>query len=229
VGTSEIFRSESVLSSMAIRKTMVLAWLPPKGQQSAIASPKYIDFGILLPKGVRPLIWNPDPNNLLPLPRACDADHGWGDFQPDFHLHPNLYWRESWDPKKWQEPDERAFFGWRLENSDENLARLLCATFEWTEIGGPDVVMGTVLPVKNQVTGIGIEPPNPSASIQWRPVNGQYGDPVAAKTWKLDVSKWQMQITDLNASPVIGRITAANHIEAPATPTTSSWPIPVTE
>jgi len=197
---------------MAIRKTVVLAWAAEMGHHDGIYSSKFIDFGIVLPAGVTPTNWNPDPNNLSPMPQALDRDHYWG----DFHGHPNLMFHRTWDPTSWKEPDGSYFFGWRLENRDENLDRYISVAFEWDEIGGPDVVLGAVLPGVAQVVGIGVEPPNDSASIVWRPANGNYGDPVAAKIWQVHTSRWQMQHTDPSASAVVGRITA-NHLAMTAT------------
>ena len=119
------------------RKTTVLAWLPPMGHKDGIYSAKFVDFGIVLPKGVTPINWNPAKNS--PLPVVLDQDYP-KDFT-DWRKHPNLFAVAVWNPTNWQEPDGRSFFGWRFMNRDENLDRWVAAKFEWDAANDePDIV-----------------------------------------------------------------------------------------
>ena len=104
------------------------------------------------------------------------------------------------------------FFGWRFQNRDEHLDRWLSATFEWDEMGGPDMVLGAVIKGKAQTIVIGIEPPNGDAIIEFRPKSGMAynGVPVGLQYWREagSPSRWRMAHTGATTDPIVGRITA---------------------
>jgi hypothetical protein len=204
---------------MAIRKTTVLAWMPNlELYNGRIYATKYADFGIVVPAGVTPVNWNPAASS--PLPLALDIDHP--NAFSDWRGHPNLFVRNVWDPTNWPEPDGKSFFGWRFENRDENLDRWLAVTFEWNEIGGPDMALGAVSGgnegTRNQRMIIGVEPPNGQATIQFRDrTENHYSDahPVVVVE-NVGTSRWQIRRRGDAQAYIVGRITAP-HLAPPFT------------
>jgi hypothetical protein len=153
--------------------------------------------------------WNPAADSPLPLvldrsnPKAFTS----------YHAHPNLPRRAVWDSKNWQEPQGMYFYGWRFENRDEDLDRWLAATFEWEEVGGPDRVIGTVIPGISQAVIVGIEPPNGSATIEFRAKsanNYSSNAPQGLRFAKVPgaPSRWQLAHTLRAGNEIVARITA---------------------
>jgi hypothetical protein len=102
------------LRGVHLRTVFVQIWLSANITKiPAGTAGTWADFGVLLPAGSTPVYQSI---------KACNGNStAW----QDPGTFPNLFCNAVWTPENWPDFDGQSFFGWRYENRDENLDRML--------------------------------------------------------------------------------------------------------
>jgi hypothetical protein len=118
------------------RIVTVQVYLPGTGILKTIppgTSGNWADFGVLSPMSVEPMSQSVT---------ACNENSlAW---QDPGHF-PNLFCDAVWTPKNWPDFDGQSFYGWRFENRDQNLNRMLQGQISYAAtLGAKQSVMATI-------------------------------------------------------------------------------------